>query len=290
MLNSELIKKANQIFIRSRRKVTDIFAGEFESAFRGRGIEFEEFREYVPGDDVRQIAWNVTARMDRPFVKVFREEREQTIFFLIDLSRSQNFGAGRFKREIVTEVAALLAYAAIKTNDKVGLVLFTDRVERYIPPKKGRAHVWRLIAEILSFEPQGKKTDVGSALKHFLSAYTRRATCFLMSDFWDANFEAGMNIAACRHDFIVVRVYDRVETSIPAGALMDFTDNETGGRVRVDLASTALRRDLSRDLSAREKRLADYFRSRGIDELKLATDVDYAGALLDFFIRREGKR
>jgi uncharacterized protein (DUF58 family) len=270
--------------------VTDVFAGEFESAIRGRGIEFEEFREYVPGDDIRQIAWNVTARMDKPFVKVFREEREQTIFFLIDLSESQDFGRGRTKRDIVTEIAALLAYATIKSGDKIGLILFTDRIETFIPPKKGRAHVWRIIAEILSRRTTGKGTKISAALRHFVTVCPRRSTCFLMSDFWDDSFERDMSLAAFKHDLIVLRVQDEMESKLPQGALIDFSDNESHDAISADLSSSAGLKRVQQTLSDRELKLKNFFHSRGIDELKLGVDEDYAEALMRFFIRRDKRR
>jgi uncharacterized protein (DUF58 family) len=290
MLSPELIKKVDQLFIRARRKVTDVFAGEFESAFRGRGIEFEEFREYVPGDDIRQISWNVTARMDKPFVKVFREEREQTVFFLIDLSASQDFGAGRTKRDIVTEIAALLAYTAIRTNDKVGLVLFTDRIEAYVPPKKGRAHVWHIIATILTHKPASRGTDVTQALKFFMTVCPRRVTCFLMSDFWDEGYGSGLAIAAVKHDIVVLRVSDAIERAVPPSALMDFSDNESGARVTVDLKARANRIALSGRLQARENEMSRFFRAKGIGELSLRVDGDYVDALLEFFLSREKRK
>lgn len=290
MISPELIKKADQIFIRSRHKVTDVFSGEFESAFRGRGIEFEEFREYVPGDDIRQIAWNVTARMDRPYVKVFREEREQTIFFLVDLSKSQDFGRARTKRDVVTEIAALLSYATIKSGDKVGLILFTDRIEKFIPPKKGRAHVWRLIAEILSHETASHGTKIGEALRYFMTACTRRATCFLVSDFWDDGFERDLSLAAMKHDLIVMRIRDELESNPPQAALIDFADNESRESVTTDLSTKHSLNSVYAALKARDEKLGHFFRSQGVDEVILNTNEDYAEALLRFFIGREKKR
>lgn len=290
MLSPDLIKKADQIFIRSRHKVTDVFAGEFESAFRGRGIEFEEFREYVPGDDIRQIAWNVTARMDRPYVKVFREEREQTLFFLVDLSGSQDFGRARTKRDIVTEIAALLSYATIKSGDKVGLILFTDRIEAFIPPKKGRAHVWRIIAEILSRETRGTGTKIGEALRYFMTVCPRRSTCFLVSDFWDDAFERGLTLTALKHDLIVMRVQDELEAKLPQAALIDFVDNESLESVTTDLSTRRSVNGVHEALKERDEKLGHFFRSRGVDEVILNTNEDYAEALMRFFIGREKKR
>lgn len=290
MLSPELIKKANQIFIRSRHKATDAFAGEFESAFRGRGIEFEEFREYVPGDDVRQIDWNVTARFDKPFIKIYREEREQTIFFLIDLSGSQNFGSKRTKKDIITEIAALLAYATIKSNDKVGLILFTDRVEKYIPPKKGRAHVWNLIATILNHEPQGKRTDISKAIQFFRDVAHRRVTCFLMSDYWDEGFLKALKVAQVKHDLVALRVLDPLEKNIPHGALIGFQDNENGELLEIDLSSQTESDHLNQNTSSLNQKLLHQMHSSKIDFLDLTTDQDTVEALIQFFMEREKKR
>ena len=290
MLSSELIKKADQIFLRSRHKVTNVFAGEFESAFRGSGIEFEEFREYIPGDDVRQIDWNVTARFDRPFLKIFREEREQTIFFLIDQSRSQDFGAARSKRDVVTEVAALLAYATLKTNDKVGLILFTDRVEKFIPPKKGRAHVWHLIATILSHEPQGRGTEISEALRFLVTVATRRSTCFLISDFWDAGFVPALKVTSAKHELIAIRVLDALEQTLPIGALVEFADNESGASLALDLSNRVNRQNLLSDMQQRTGQLQKVLRGCGTDLVDLITGENHVEALLEFFLTREKKR
>lgn len=290
MLSPELIEKVNQIFIRSRHKVTDIFTGEFESAFRGQGIEFEEFREYTPGDDVRQIAWNVTARMDKPYVKLFREEREQTIFFLIDLSKSQDFGRSRTKHDVMTEIAALLSYATIKTNDKVGLIIFTDKIEKYIPPKKGRAHVWHLIATLLGHEPQSSGTNISEALKFFMTVANRKTTCFLISDFWDQGYETALGLVGYKHDLIVMRILEEVEKKLPKGVLVDFIDKETGEIHKIDLSKTKQIQKINRSLKKRDDELKYFFRSRGIDALDLMVGEDYTEALLQFFLRREKKR
>ncbi len=288
MLSSELLKKIDSIFIRSRHRVTDVFAGEYESAFRGRGIEFEEFREYVPGDDVRQIDWNVTARMDKPFVKVFREEREQTIFFLVDSSKSLKFGKKREKLEVATELAALLSYAAIKSNDKVGLIIFSDRIERYIAPKKGRAHVWNLIATLLRHKPQGRKTDVKSAIQFFLNVANRKTVCFLISDFLGVECRESLRVASFKHEFVVMRVLDSLERKMPKGVLMDFKDLETGEKSTADLSKGVKWYD--KDYQKKTKDLTYFLGSNQIDFLDLNVDEDYVDALLKFFIKREKKR
>lgn len=290
MLSPDLIKKADQIFLRSRRKVTNVFAGEFESAFRGSGIEFEEFREYIPGDDVRQIDWNVTARFDKPFIKIFREERERTLFLLIDQSHSQNFGAERAKREVVTEIAALLAYATLRTNDKIGLILFTDRVEKFIPPKKGRAHVWHLIATLLSHEPKNRGTNISEALRFLIAVATRRATCFLISDFWDEDFVSALKLTASKHDLIAVRVLDTLEKEISHGALIEFQDSESGKSLSTDLGNSTNRKNIALDLSLRTQQLQRILQVSRTDWLDLEANENYVDALLTFFLKREQKR
>lgn len=287
MLSPDLLKKVDAIFIRSRHRVTDVFSGEYESAFRGRGIEFEEFREYVPGDDIRQIDWNVTARMDKPFVKVFREEREQTLFFLVDASASLHFGKNRYKSEVAGEIAALLAFAAIKSNDKVGLIVFSDRIERFIPPKKGRAHVWNIIANILNHKSYDGKTDISGAMQFFLNVAHRRTIGILVSDLLDHGFEETLKLVGNRHDLIVVRILDILERQMPPGALMDFVDLESGANLSVDLNATR-----HRDEKHREKKFEPeiFFKKNRIDFLDLNSENDYADALQRFFIEREKKR
>jgi uncharacterized protein (DUF58 family) len=285
MLSPELLKKVDSIFIGSSRKANDIFAGEYESAFRGRGIEFEEFREYVPGDDVRQIDWNVTARLDKPFVKIFREERERTIFFLVDASRSLCFGQDKQKLDVATEIAALLAYAAIKSNDKVGLIIFSDQIEKFIPPKKGRGHVWQIVAALLSHEPKGVKTDIDQGIKFFLQIANRRSVCFLISDFFDVKFKAALKVANLRHEFVAIRILDRLEQSLPKTAIMDFKDLETGDVARVDMGSKT-----QGALDKQSRELQKYFGMHNIDLLDLLVDENYVDSLLKFFIQREKKR
>lgn len=287
MLSPELLKKVDSLFIRSRRKVTDVFSGEYESAFRGSGIEFEEFREYTPGDDIRQIDWNVTARMDRPFVRVYREEREQTLFFLVDSSRSLFFGKQKTKMEVASEIAALLSYAAIKSSDKVGLIIFSDQIEKYIPPKKGKGHVWNVIATLLSHEPQGKQTNIQQALQFFLRTAHRRTTCFLLSDFFDDNYQHSLRVANLKHEMIVLRLLDSFETDFTTGALMDFDDLETGENLSADLND---RKNITHDFLHKKKELEHFAGINRIDFLDLSADEDCVEALLKFFIHREKKR
>lgn len=288
MLSPELLKKIQRIYIKSNYLANDIFAGEYESAFRGRGMEFESVREYSPGDDVRIIDWNVTARMNHPFVKIFREEREQTVMLLVDGSASEDFGSQkRFKREVVAEIAAVLAYAAIKSSDKVGLIIFTDRVEKFIPPKKGRGHVWHVISEILSFEPKGKKTDMDEAINYFSRVMHRRSTCFVISDFLYEGFEEPMRLARFKHDVIALSVADPLEDSFSSGGMMSFYDLETGEVVSIDMGSSKVRQSFRIARNKDFQKKARLFQSIKIDYLSLQTNRDYIEPLLKFFRMRE---
>ncbi len=289
MLSPELLKKVQAIYIRSRRKATDLFSGEYRSAFRGRGIEFEEVREYSPGDDVRLIDWNVSARLERPFIKIFREEREQTIFFLVDVSKSLNFGGEKDKIEVATEVAALLAFAAIKSQDKVGLVMFTDKVERYVPPKKGRGPVWGLISTLLSHKPESRGTNIKEALHFMHSVFKRRAVCFLISDFMDDGYADVLKAAAMRHDIVAIRVRDKLEQEgVAASGLVDVYDAESGSFKKIQLAKLA--KILSGAAGEETENLKRFFGTHQIDFLDLKTHGDHVDELLRFFILREKRR
>ncbi len=287
MLPADLIQKIQQVYITSRYLANDVFAGEYETAFRGRGMEFEEVREYLPGDDIRSIDWNVTARMGRPFVKVFREEREQTVMLVVDGSASESFGSRRLKREVTAELGAVLAYAAIKSNDKVGLIIFTDRVERYIPPKKGRGHVWRVISEILSFKPQGTKTDLGAALNYFSRMVRRRSVCFVISDFLTDGFEVPLQVASYKHDVVALAVSDPLEKEFSDGGLISFCDLESGEVFERDLGSEAVRTAYQKEQARALNKKQTKFNSIGIDSLFLQTDINYIEPLLRFFRMRE---
>ena len=233
-LSPELFAKIKAIQIRTQRVVNDVFAGEYESAFKGRGMEFEEVREYRPGDDIRHIDWKVTARMGHPFVKVHREERELTVMLVVDVSSSGAFGTGaKLKNEVAAELAALLAYTAIKSNDRVGLVIFSDRIERYIPPKKGSSHVWRVIREILSFRPTRRSTDLAGALEYLSKVVRRRSVVFVISDFLDEGFEERVRISGRRHDVTAISVGDRRERELPAIGILELEDAETGETILI---------------------------------------------------------
>ena len=288
MLSPELLKKIEHIFIKSRYLANDVFAGEYETAFRGRGMEFEEVREYLPGDDYRLIDWNVSARMDRPFVKIFREEREQTVVFLVDLSASENFGSvKRLKRDVVAEITAILSFAAVKSNDKVGLLIFSDRIEKYIPPKKGRGHVWHVISEILSHRALGVKSDLPLALGYLSRVLHRRAVCFVISDFLFEGGETPLKVAALKHDVIALMVNDPMEFASREGGLMVFRDLETGEARLVDFGSAVVKRRFEEERRKGMEELEKKSRSGGIDFLTLRSDEDYVKPLLRLFRERE---
>jgi uncharacterized protein (DUF58 family) len=291
MISPELARKIRYLEIYTRKAVNDILAGEYHSVFRGRGIEFEEVREYTPGDDVRTIDWNVTARMGHPYVKRYVEERELTVVFLVDLSASGAYGsADRFKNEVAAEVCALLAFSAIKNNDKVGLIVFTGGVELYIPPKKGASHVLRLIGELLNFRPRDRRTDIGGALDFLGRVAHRRAVVFLVSDFWDEGYEGRLRIAAKRHDLIAVSIIDPREMALPETGLVELEDAETGERVLIDCSSRAVRTRYQELARQREARLRELFHSAGVDRIRVVTGRDTVRDLVGFFRMRERRR
>jgi len=291
MIPQELLKKIRRIEIRTSHLVNDALAGKYHSAFKGRGMEFEEVRPYQVGDDVRAIDWNVTARYGEPFIKVFREERELTVLLVVDLSRSQEFGSrAQFKRELVAELGATLAFSAIKNNDKVGLVCFTDHVEKFVPPRKGSAHVLRVIRELLAFEPTGRGTNIAAAMEHVNRILHRRSVLFLISDFQDSGYEQSVRIAMRRHDVIVVNVLDRREQALPRSGLVELADNETGRRIIVDTSSARWRRTyerlFERELEARDRRL----RELKVDCIRVYTGESFVEPLIRFFRTREARR
>lgn len=291
MIPKELLKRVRQIQIRSNRTVNDILAGQYQSVFKGQGIEFEEVREYEPGDDVRAIDWKVTARMGKPFIKKFVEERELTIMLVVDASRSGHFGAcGRFKNEVIAEICALLAFSAIKNNDKVGLIIFTGTVEKYVPPKKGKTHVLRVIREALFFEPERKGTDLSQALE-FLSTVTKRRTVtFLVSDFLAHGYERALQIANKRHDVIAISVTDPRETEIPDAGFIELEDPETGETMTIASSDAVLRERFNslanQEINARNA----FFKSIDVDLIAIRTDSPYIDPLVKFFRMREKRR
>jgi len=291
LIPREVLRRVRELEIRTRRQVKDILAGQYSSVFKGRGIEFSEVREYSPGDDVRTIDWNVTARFGHPYVKRFVEERELTVVLALDGSASGRFGSGpAWKSERAAEAAAILAAAAIRNNDKVGLTIFTDRVEKYVRPEKGRTHVLRVIREALFFRPEGKRTRIASALEHVSNVQKRRSVVFLISDFLDSGYDDLLKAAARRHDVIAVSMTDPRELAMPPAGLVALEDAETG---EVRLVDTSSRRVRSAFEEAARARVADrtaLFRRAGVDEIALRADVPAFGALLEFFRMREGRR
>lgn len=288
MIPKEILQKIQKIHIRTSYLVNDMFAGEYESAFRGRGMEFEEVREYTPGDDIRDIDWNVTARMGHPYIKLYREERELTIMLLVDVSSSGLFGTvTQLKNELAAELASVLAFAAIKSNDKVGLVIFSDHVEKYIPPKKGRSHVWRVIKEVLEHQPRSTGTDIGAALNYLNTVCRRRAVVFLISDFIARGYETALRVTNKKHDVIAINITDPRERELPGVGMVALEDAETGETLLVDTTDEQVR--TAYRLLAEEKfqqRLST-FKAAHIDYIDIRTDTPYIDTLLKFFRMRE---
>jgi uncharacterized protein (DUF58 family) len=288
MIPKEILQKVRVIEIRTRSLVNDVFAGEYSSVFKGRGREFAEVREYLAGDDVRSIDWNVTARTGVPHVKKFTEEREQTVMFLVDASGSLDFGSvRRMKGEVAVEIAAALAFSAIRNNDKVGAMFFTDRVELYIPPKKGKNHVLRVIREMLYFKPQGRTTDVSAVLEHLSRVIRRRAVVFLISDFDAPDYAKALRVANRRHDLIAITVTDPAEDALPAVGLAHFADAETGEERLVDLSDPRTRSDLRSRRAEERTRRERLFRRSGVDAIDVVTNEPWSDPLIRFFRRRE---
>ena len=292
MDQSELLKKVRKIEIKTRGLSQNIFAGEYHSAFKGRGMMFSEVREYQYGDDIRDIDWNITARHNRPYIKVYEEERELTVMLLIDVSGSRNFGAeGREKREVITEIAAVLAFSAIQNNDKIGAIFFSDHVEKFIVPKKGRKHILTIIHELLDFKPSASGTDIAKAIKYFSDALKRRCTMFLISDFIDSSdYRTPLTVAVGRHDIMAIQVYDRRDASLPDVGLMHVSDLETGASRWVDTSSRKVRSAYSKWWYDRQQQMSQTLRSTRVDYTSVATDEDYVRALMGLFKNRTAAR
>jgi uncharacterized protein (DUF58 family) len=290
MDTNQLLKKVRKIEIKSRGLSRQIFSGQYHSAFKGKGMAFSEVREYQYGDDIRSIDWNVTARFNHPYVKIFEEEREQTVMLLIDVSSSNSFGTQyQLKQEQVTEIAAVLAFSAIQNNDKVGVVFFSDRVEKFIPPKKGSSHILRIIRELITFQPQHQGTSISKPLIFLTNAIKKRCTAFLISDFIDSNFEAAIRIAGRKHDLVGVRITDKRETELPNVGLIKLRDNESGLDLLVDSSSAEVRETYKYRWKMFEKRLNDIFIKNGIDIALIQTGQDYIRPLLNLFKKRESR-
>jgi uncharacterized protein (DUF58 family) len=288
MIPKEILEKVRRIEIKTQSIVDSFLSGEYHSVFKGRGMEFSEVRGYVPGDDIRSIDWNVTARMGSPYVKKHVEERELTVMLVVDASASGDFGsAGMFKAETAVELCAVLAFSAIKNNDRVGLLIFTSGIEKYIPPKKGKNHVLRVIRELLYFRPSGKGTDIGEAVRFLNQVQTKKAVVFLVSDFFNEGFEAPLRVAARRHDCIAVTVLDPRERRLPDSGFIELEDPERGGTILVDTGSRRLREMYAKKMEEKGAALRQFFRATGIDEIPVSTGSDYVESLVRFFRKRE---
>jgi uncharacterized protein (DUF58 family) len=290
MISKEILKKVKRIEITTRGLVNDIFSGEYHSVFKGRGMEFSEVREYQIGDDIRTIDWNVTARMGHPYVKVFEEERELTVMLLVDVSSSGNFGTvEQMKGEIAIEICALLAFSAIKNNDKVGLIIFTNEVEKFVPPKKGKTHVLRVLRELLYHKPKGTQTNIQEALEYLTRVTTRRSVVFLVSDFIDEGYEKALQIANKRHDIVAITVTDPRELSMPDVGFIELEDAETGEVVLVDTSHTKTRTTYSHQTAERVRERTKLFQSLNTDHIEIKTNESYVEPLIRFF-RMRAKR
>lgn len=287
MDTKELLKKVRKIEIKTKRLSDHIFGGEYQSTFKGRGMAFSEVRQYQFGDDVRAIDWNVTARYNDTFIKVFEEERELTMMLIIDISGSNFFGSDSlFKNEYVTELAATLAFSATKNNDKVGLILFTDNVELYIPPKKGKSHVLRIIRELLEFKPESKKTDINIPLKFVSNILKNRSIAFIISDFISKDYSNSLKIFSSKHDVTGIRIYDKTEEIIPNLGVIDITDNETGAKLTVNTGSKNVRKKYSEYYNSKRNEFIDFFKKSGSGIIECNTQDDYQKKLLKYFKSR----
>lgn len=287
METSELIKKVRKIEIKTRGLSKNIFAGEYHSAFKGRGMTFAEVREYQYGDDIRSIDWNVTARFGHPYIKMFEEERELTVVLLIDVSGSRDFGTGiQLKKEIFTEVAATLAFSTIQNNDKIGVIFFSDKIEKFIPPKKGKKHVLHIIRELIDFTPQSNKTNIAGALQYFTNAIKKSSTAFIISDFMDTRFERDLTIANRKHDIVALQVYDVRETELPDVGLVKLKDAETGERIWVDTSDKRLRTTYKHAWGENQLALQKTFTKSGVDSVSMSTSEDYVRSLMKLFKMR----
>ena len=288
---SDLLKKVRQIEIKTRGLSNHIFAGEYNTAFKGKGMAFSEVRDYQNGDDVRLIDWNVTARYNSPFVKVFEEEREMTVMLIIDVSGSNNFGSNKnFKKELATEIGAVLAFSAIKNNDKVGVIFFSDIIEKFIPPKKGKKHILRIIREIISFKPSSKKTDLSVALEYFNSVISRRSICFILSDFISTSFKKPLKIASRKHDVVALKLIDKREEIIPNIGLVPIEDAESGKKIIIDTSSKFFINKLLEEKNKRNNKLKSLMNESSVDLINLYTGEDYVKPLINFFKKRSSKR
>jgi uncharacterized protein (DUF58 family) len=284
---TELIRRVRKIEIKTKGLSQHIFAGEYHSAFKGKGIAFSEVREYQYGDDIRNVDWNVTARFNHPYIKVFEEERELTVVLVVDVSGSRFFGTrSQLKMNVITEISAVLSFSAIQNNDKVGVILFSDKIEKFIPPKKGKQHILRIIRELLDFSPENHRTSVTEALRFLSNAIKKRSIVFLISDFMDHNFEDALRIAAKRHDLVGLRIYDIRETELPDIGLINILDAETGKKMLVDTSSDYIRNSYKNSWEKRTGDLNDIFMKLGVDTVSISTEEDYVRPLINLFKKR----
>ncbi len=291
METQELLKKVRKIEIKTRGLSSHIFSGEYHSAFKGRGMAFSEVREYMAGDDIRAIDWNVTARFGHPYIKVFEEERELTVMLLVDVSGSGSYGTrNQFKKDLMTELCAVLSFSAIQNNDKIGLIFFSDKIEKFIPPKKGKTHILRIIRELIEFEPTSTKTNISEALKYVTNIIKKRSICFVMSDYLDEGFEDAMRLANKKHDIVALQIYDVGETDLPKAGLIKFRDAETGETLLVDSGDKDVRKIFRQNWLRHERRIQDALARCGVDKVKIKTDESYITPLMMLFKRRGSKK
>jgi uncharacterized protein (DUF58 family) len=287
MDSTELLKKVRKIEIRTRALSHQIFAGQYHSAFKGRGMAFSEVREYQYGDDIRSIDWNVTARFNHPYIKIFEEERELTVMLLIDVSGSTQFGTQlQFKSDLITEISAVLSFSAINNNDKVGVIFFSNQVEKFIPPKKGRSHILRIIRELVDYKSQQVKTDLSEALRYLTNAIKKRCTAFILSDFVNSDCEQALRIAANKHDVVALQIMDKGDMLLPDIGLAQILDPETGKKMVVDSSNYRVQQDYARWWHIQQKKNLETFKKSGVDVAQLYTDKDYVKALTELFHRR----
>jgi uncharacterized protein (DUF58 family) len=287
METTELLKKVRKIEIKTRGLSNQVFSGQYHSAFKGRGMAFSEVREYAMGDDIRSIDWNVTARTGNPFVKVFEEERELTVMMLVDVSGSGDFGSRQMvKRQMMTEICAVISFSALQNNDKVGVIFFSDRIEKFIPPKKGKTHTLRIIRELIDFTPQSKGTDIGQAMRYLTNAVKKRSIAFLISDLIGSGYSDALKIASRKHDMVAIRVHDPLEAELPNVGLLPLTDAETGELVWVDTSDAKVRTKLKAEALRAEDEMRSTFRRSGVDMAEVRTDGSYVKPLMSLFKRR----
>lgn len=291
METTEILKKVRKIEIKTRGLSRQIFSGQYHSAFKGKGMAFSEVREYQYGDDIRNIDWNVTARFNHPFIKIFEEERELTVMLLIDVSGSNTFGTlSKLKEEQMTEIAAVLAFSAINNNDKVGVIFFSDKIEKFIPPKKGSTHILRIIRELIDFKAESHRTDISVALQYLTNAIKKRCTVFVISDFMDAGFETAIRIAGNKHDLVALRIYDHRETELINVGMVKMSDNETGEQVWVDTARKSIREAYRNWWLNSDWQVTTLFNKTGTDFTNIATNQDYVKPLVKLFKQREARK